>query len=100
MWLTGAKQAELIYCLVNTPESIINDEKRRLSWSMNLIDPDANPDYIEACKEIDRVSLYDDIPRSERIHIIKIERNDEDIEFLKGKVLKARQYLKDLNDGL
>lgn len=98
MWLTGAKEAELIYCLVDTPESIINDEKRRLAWSMNLIDADVNPDYIKACEEIDRVSLYGDIPRSERIHIIPIKRNDEDIERLKAKVLKAREYLKTLNN--
>lgn len=93
MWLTGAKDAKLVYCLINTPEQLVIDEKRRLSWKMGLIDYDINDEYIIASKIIDNNNNFDDIPLSEKIHEIHIERNDEDIEKLKSKIILANEYL-------
>jgi len=94
MWLTGAENAKLVYCLINTPEQLIIDEKRRLGWKMGLIDYDINEDYIEASKIIEANNNFDDIPLNEKIYEIHIERNDDDIEKLKNKIITVNEYLK------
>lgn len=91
MALTGAPVATLAYCLVNTPDTIMSDEKRKLQWRMGIIDD--TPDFIEACKEIDKLSIYDDIPINERIYTLDIERNDSDIERLYEKIKECRIYM-------
>lgn len=91
MALTGKQSAELAYCLVNTPDVQINDQKRRLMWSMGLID--ANEAFDEACAEIEKLSLYDDIPLSTRCNRITIQRNDEDIERLYQRVRDCREWM-------
>lgn len=92
MALTGAQKAKLVYCLVNTPDSLIQDEKSKLRWKMNVIDP-MDKDYQQACDEIDRLSIYDDIPMSERYFEVEIERNEEDIARLYGKVIVCREWM-------
>lgn len=93
MWLTGATAATLVYCLINTPDTLIQDQKRRLGWNMGLIDNEASQEYMDACAKIDRNSIFDDIPNSERIFEINIERNNDDIERLIARVEACRAYL-------
>lgn len=93
MDLTGAKSATLAYCLVNTPEIMIEDEKRKLAWKMGIIDPSGNSEYEDACAEIERSMIFDDIPINERVIEFKIERNDEDIEKLHKRVEICRTWL-------
>lgn len=93
MALTGAKTSRLAYCLVNTPEMLINDQKRKLMYSMAVIDADHNEDYQAACAEIDKLSIYDDIPMSERMHEIIIERNDDDIARIYQRVKDCRDWM-------
>jgi hypothetical protein len=95
MALTGKKEARLAYCLVNTPDVMIEDEKRRLAWKMGLIDPEANLEYIKACKQIELLSLYDDIPLSERVNEIVIPYDALAIESLYNKIIACRQYMAD-----
>jgi len=92
MALTGAKTATLAYCLVNTPDTIINDEKRKLSWKMGLID-DANPDFQKACEDIDRLSIYDDIPLNERVYTIQVERDEAAINAIYERVIACREWM-------
>lgn len=92
MALTGAKNAILAYCLVNTPDTLINDEKRKLLWKMNAGTED-NELYQEACVELERLMTYDDIPLEERVFEIVIERNDADIERLYQRVAQCREYM-------
>jgi hypothetical protein len=93
MWLTGATKSTLVYCLINTPDTLIQDQKRRLGWNMGLIDNEASPEYLDACAKIDRNSLFDDIPNSERIFEIEIERNDADIQLLSERIKACRSYM-------
>lgn len=118
MWLTEANEANIRYCLVNALPDHIDSEKRKKAWNMGLIDPDNNPEYVERCKQIERNMIYDmvdfqtrypyysfhtnlsewefDIPIDERVHTFNIKRNDEDIELLRKKIIKAREYIKTL----
>lgn len=93
MALTGRKSARLAYCLVSTPDQMIEDEKRKLSWKMGLIDGAANGDYVKACAEIDRLSVYDDIPMDERLNEIEIPYDQLAIEALHNKIIACRQYM-------
>jgi len=91
MALTGAKKSRLAYCLVNTPEQTINDEKRKLMWRMGALSEEAT-DYKEACELIDKNMRYDDIPLHERVFIFEIERDEYAIQSIYDKVKKCREY--------
>lgn len=93
MALTGARKAKLVYCLIDTPVMLINDEKKRLAYKMGIIDEATNKPYVEACNDLDRLMTYDDIPRSERIHIIDIEYCEEDVEKLYKQIENCREWL-------
>lgn len=99
MALTGAKTSTLAFCLVDTPETLLMDEKKRLMWKMNVA-TELDPLYVEACAELDKSMRYDDIPMNERVLEFIIERNDEDIERGYERVKKARTYLTQLEISL
>ena len=92
MALTGAKSATLAYCLTDTPDVLIQDVKRKLLWKMGVA-TELDQDYLDACAEIDKLSLYNDIPLEERVIEIEIERNEEDIQRLYKKVEACRNYI-------
>lgn len=95
MYLTGAKTASLAYCLIDTPAVLVEDEKRKLMWKMGVATSE-NSEFKEACNELERLMIYDDIPINERLIEFKINRNNEDIKKIKLKVRKSREFLKTL----
>jgi hypothetical protein len=97
--LTGAHTAKLVYCLVDTPEILINDEKRRLMYKMGVA-TDLNEDYIQAAEELDKSMRFSDIPMSERVYEITIQRDEDVITRIYDKVKKARLYLAELETKL
>lgn len=99
MALSGAKSASVAYCLVDTPAVIINDEKRKLMWKMGCA-TEENPEFIEACRELDRLLTYEDIPLHERLIEFQVERNDDDINLIYKKVEKARLHLQQIETTL
>lgn len=96
MALSKAKSSTLAYCLVNTPESLILDEERKLMYKMNAGTIE-NPEYINACEELRALSIYDDIPIRERVIQFTIDRKEEDITKIYSKVNRAREYLNQLS---
>lgn len=94
--LTGAKSGSIDFCLVNTPIQIINDEKKRLFYKLNVATED-NEDYKSACAELEFNSIFDDIPKKERIIKFPIQRNDEDIKRAQEKVESCRKWLADFD---
>jgi len=99
MDLTGAKSASVAYCLVDTPEVIINDEKRKLMWKMGVATSE-NEDFKQACDELDRLLTYADIPLNERLIEFQVERNQDDIDRMHQRVLKGREYLQKLDQSV
>lgn len=93
MALTGAKSAKLVYCLVNTPQPLVYDELNKLKWKMGVLNPDTDENYIEAAAELERTLNYDDIPMSERVNEIHIDRNDDDINKIHTRVIECRNYM-------
>ena len=70
MYLTGKKQAELVYVLMNTPED--------LAYSKELHD-------------------YSSISAKHRVKVFKIDYDEDAIELLTEKVGEAKDYLKKIN---
>lgn len=99
MALTGAKSAKLAFCLVDTPETLIMDAKRKLMWQMNA-GTEENEDYKKACDELDVSMIFSDIPMSERVMEFDIERDQDGIEKLYSKITKARAFLNELENSL
>lgn len=96
MDLTGAKQARLVYCLVNTPFKLVEDEKKKLMWTMGIIDPDTDQAYIEACAMVDKNSNYDDIPIEEKYIEFIIDRDQEAIDKAHARIIECRTFLNEL----
>lgn len=92
MDLTGADTFKLAYCLVNTPETLINDAKRKLMYNMGAID-DQLPEVVEALAALEKEMVFDDIPKEERWIEFTIPRNDEDIQAAKDKIKYCRAFL-------
>ena len=93
MALTGAQMAKLVYCLVDTPKPLLYDELSRLKWKMGVINPETDENYNAACKELERLAKYDDMPIAERIIEIDVPRNDDDIERMYQRVEQCRAYM-------
>lgn len=121
MDLTNTQEAELIYCLVDTPIKMVEDELRRLDWKAHLFDINGNaiekkiPLIVETvsnliytwenlekfCQQSDFVHLdwfedFKEISPEHRIKIFEVKRDDKDIELMKKQVIKAREYLNSL----
>jgi len=93
MALTGATRAELVYCLVDTPEHILEAEKRKLAYKLGEGSQD-NEEFKPLFENLEKLSKYLDIPVNERVFVKQIERNEKDIERIYSRVLECREYLK------
>jgi hypothetical protein len=95
MALTGKKFARLVYCLIDTPDILFQDELRRLQFKMGVID-DSSPDFQDAAAALYKEHHFDDIPIAERVFEWRIERDDKAIENLYNRVKQCREYFKSL----
>jgi hypothetical protein len=91
MMLTDMPQAELVYCLTNTPFQIVEDEVRRAHWKLNLIDED-----LDVREAVQASHNFDHLPDSLRIKRFIIKRDNEAIERVKQRVEVAREYYESL----
>jgi len=95
--LTGAKIGTIAYCLVNTPDSIIEGEKYGLLKRLDVVTEEA-PEFKREYHKLLVNRKFDDIPMSDRMLAYSIERNDADIERIYKKVEKCRQYLSEFEE--
>ena len=91
MFLTGLERTELVYCLMNTPHEIVEDEVRRAHWKANLIDED-----LDLREAVQSQHNFDHIPNNLRIKRFIIEKDEEAIDKIKEKVELAREYYEQL----
>lgn len=113
-----AKRFRLVYTLVNSPAFIIDDEKRKLAWTMREISSDSvNPEYIAACCQLEKNHIFDmplflkqnpgynfhntdwksewDIPMKDRVHEFVIMRDEAAIDKMYKKIVRCRKYLEE-----
>ena len=95
MWLTGLEQAELVYCLMDTPHQIVEDEVRRAHWKAGLIDED-----LDLREAVQSQHTFDHLPNNLRVKRFIIRKDEEAIEKIKEKVELAREYYEQLKSIL
>lgn len=91
MWLTGLDRAELVYCLMNTPHQIVEDEVRRAHWKAGLIDED-----LDLREAVQSQHNFDHLPNKLRVKRFIVEKDEDAIESIKEKVEVARSYYNQL----
>ncbi|WP_185246667.1 hypothetical protein [Chryseobacterium bernardetii] len=121
MELTGIKEAELVYALVDTPNKIIVDELRRLDWKQGIYDINGNvkedriPLVVETvtnmiyteqgldefCQEsmsIEKKWFTDffEIPKELRVKVFELEYSKEAIQALYEQIALCRERLNNL----
>lgn len=94
MWLTGAEQGYVAFCLVDMPEDMLNDEKQRLLYKTMAIS-DESPEFKAEWSNKRPQFIYSDIPESERILIFPVKKDPTFPEKCTQKVEKARIFLQE-----
>ena len=92
MMLTDMPQAELVYCLTNTPFQIVEDEVRRAHWKLNLIDED-----LDVREAVQASHNFDHIPLELRVKRFIVQKDEKAQEKIKERVMVAREYYQSLN---
>lgn len=82
MALTGLSHYKLIYTLLDTPDSLI---EREFKYASEL-------DYDTFAKDY----RYSEIDEAYRIRIFEIERDDDVIDSINGRVIECREYINNL----
>lgn len=95
IWLWNKQTGYICHTLVNTPKQLVEIEKKRLLNGFI----GTKEDYEEACKELEKLHSVEDIPIDERVHITKVDRNQEHEEMIKERVIQCRTYLNELTMG-
>lgn len=95
MWLWDKPKARISYCLVNTPDNIIQGEKYRLLRGLDVISEES-PEFIAAAARLESNMKFDQIPINLRVINKFIDRDEEIIKKIPAKVEKARQFLAEL----
>lgn len=96
MELTGKKNYRLIYCLIPTPEDMIEDEDRRLFFQFG--GNTSNPDYLEAVDQLrhnNEVILT--IPKEKRVKIFDFAKDEEYCADIMQRAERAAKYYNTLS---
>ena len=91
MWLTGKKNALISYCLINTPEEIVNDEIRRTAWGKYEIEPSE-----ETIRDVMSIHNFDHIPKDRRVKAFHVEYNEAVVNEMKTRIEHCRTYFNEL----
>ncbi len=86
--LFNAKKWKIVFCLTNTPDFIIEREKRYL---LNKFDADNMQEeqielYHKQCEELERKHNFDNIPLNEKVFEFVVEKDQKVIDQMKAKV--------------
>lgn len=90
MDLTGAYVCYIDYCLVDTPEQLMEYEKRRILYNPET---DSTEWYHKKCKDVERKCKYGDIDIEEKCKTFIIERDEEKINLIHERVEMAREWV-------
>jgi hypothetical protein len=91
MQLTGHETSELVYCLMNTPLQIVEDEIRRQHWKLNLIEED-----LEVRDAVQKMHNFDHIPNELRVKRFIVQKDEAAQQKIKERVEVARDYYNQL----
>jgi hypothetical protein len=92
MRLWNKPKSKVVYTLLDTPEKLIENEKKRIAYDFT----GSEQMLEEALAEVEKNLKYSDIPINRRIIEINIDRDDEYIENIPLVVKACRTYLNNI----
>jgi hypothetical protein len=95
--LTDFIRGKVSYTLVNATEQQILDEQRKLFYQMDAA-TEESPEYLLACADVERQMTFDDIPKHERVIHKQADRDQDIIDQIPDKVIKARKFLQEFHE--
>jgi hypothetical protein len=99
MYLTGSEGFTLAYCLIDTPETLINKEAQKLMWDMGAATSES-PEFLEAREALEKNMRFTDIPIQDRMFERFIRRDDKKIRQVIERVEECREWLNELHHNL
>jgi hypothetical protein len=93
--LTGKTDALLVYCLVNTPIQMVEDEIRRAHWAAQLLE-----ENYDLRDEVLKRHNFDHIPLNRRVKVFKVEKDEQVVNEIKERVELCREYYETLYNFL
>lgn len=93
--LTGKTNALLVYCLVNTPIQMVEDEIRRAHWAAQLLE-----ENYDLRDEVLKRHNFDHIPLNRRVKVFKVEKDEQVVNEIKDRVELCREYYETLYNFL
>lgn len=95
-WLMGLSKAKLVYCLVNSPAHLIEDEVRVQTYRRGMLGQEETPEFYKMEADIEYLMTFDDIDEKLRVKVFDYEFEEEQIEKLKERIEAARKYLSEM----
>lgn len=98
-WLDNAETGTLAYCLIDTPEPLVQKEVNKLMWNMGAA-TNQSPEFLEAKEALENIMRFGDIPQQERVHEKFIRRDDKKIDQIPDRVKECREWMAELHFNL
>jgi hypothetical protein len=86
MELTGKDKYKLIYCLMNTPEHLIEKEAHSRAYAMGY-------QFDDVIEKVKNDLTFDGLDSKLRLKVYEIERDQETIDAIKERVSECRKYI-------
>lgn len=126
MALTGAEKWTTVFCLVNGTEHLVNNEKQKHFYALNMPNEESDlyQEYEKKCRDVEKMMIFDydrfvsvnpshnmeisrnewygegfDIPLANRVMEKTVLRDENAIKDLQGRIKIARNYLNSLNEN-
>lgn len=96
--LVGVDSGTVAFCLIDTPLGLIEDEKRKLFYKMNVPTME-NPDYLAACEQLEKEMTFSDIPLEERVHEVVVPFAKHHIEATYERIELCRKWLNEFAEA-
>lgn len=95
--ITGAKEAFVANCLIDTPEPIRNDYKKKLFYKGDYL-TEESPQFLAAWEPIERSMIFRDIPILQRFNKVHVELfSDYERNQIYERVKFCREWLADFD---
>ena len=91
MAVTGLERASIVYCLIDTPQPLIDQELKKLYYKSGGTAEQWSP---ETYSDLAVNYKFSDIPESERIKEFEVIRDESAIALIKERVLICREHIK------
>lgn len=99
MHLHGYEQAHLVYCLLDLPDWLYQDELRKYCYQAQILDPEA-PEYREELERHRRGFIYSDnaaMPEAKRIKVYEIDYDQQIMDQILEGIELANDYYASLD---